>query len=155
MGRYGHPTTNTLWIWILAASPLVIVVATLSLDVNALVEQATRDAATTAESAPERSGRAGGANPLIGLALWAIGTNLSWLDRRTLARRGIERPFPWAWALLSSVIYVVGRSIVVRRRTGRGLAPLWTVIVLQLLATATAAWQIVRVFDAAVTGTVI
>ena len=42
-----------------------------------------------------------------------------------IERDGMERPFHWAWALLSPGIYVVGRSIVARRRTGSSLAPMW------------------------------
>ena len=50
-------------------------------------------------------------------------------DARALRRRGIERPFGWGWAVLVFVatlgVYIVGRTVVVRRRTGRGWAPLW------------------------------
>lgn len=46
-------------------------------------------------------------------------------DRRALLRAGYAQPFHWAWAFLSSGVYLIGRSVIVRRRIGRGLAPIW------------------------------
>jgi FtsH-binding integral membrane protein len=40
----------------------------------------------------------------------------------------MPRPFHFAWVFLSSVVYVISRSVVVRRRTGRGIAPMWVSI---------------------------
>lgn len=52
----------------------------------------------------------------------------SWLDYRELLRRGMERPFHWAWSFLG-IVYPIGRSVVVRGVAGgRGLAPLWVAI---------------------------
>ncbi|MDJ1114887.1 DUF2510 domain-containing protein [Microbacterium dauci] len=63
-----------------------------------------------------------------GLAL-AASVLFAWLDARALQRRGVERPFGWGWAVLVFVatlaVYVTGRTVVVRRRTGRGAAPFW------------------------------
>ncbi|MFF1876918.1 DUF2510 domain-containing protein [Leifsonia sp. NPDC058230] len=53
----------------------------------------------------------------------------AWLDYRELKRTGVDRPFHWAWAFLSSFVYVIGRSVIVRRvASGRGLAPIWVSI---------------------------
>ena len=52
----------------------------------------------------------------------------SWLDYRELLRRGVERPFHWAWSFLG-VVYPIGRSVIVRGvAPGRGLAPIWVTI---------------------------
>ncbi|NUU06295.1 DUF2510 domain-containing protein [Leifsonia sp. C5G2] len=52
----------------------------------------------------------------------------SWLDYRELLRRGVERPFHWAWSFLG-IVYPIGRSVVVRGvAAGRGLAPIWVAI---------------------------
>ncbi|MDH2442392.1 hypothetical protein QDR37_00375 [Amnibacterium sp. CER49] len=61
---------------------------------------------------------------LLGLVLMAAIVVLSYFDWKTLRARGIAQPFPWAWSFLS-VVYVVGRQVVVHARTGRGLAALW------------------------------
>ena len=63
---------------------------------------------------------------------------LSWLDRRTLRARGVERPFHWAWSILSVLIYLIGRSVVLRRRVGGSAAPLWLFLGLSVLGGAVA-----------------
>jgi hypothetical protein len=66
---------------------------------------------------------------IVDVALVAAALLFAWLDHRTLRRRGVEAPFGWGWAVLAFAltlgVYVVGRTVVVHRRTGRGLAPLW------------------------------
>ncbi|MGO4612150.1 hypothetical protein AB4142_38020, partial [Variovorax sp. 2RAF20] len=49
----------------------------------------------------------------IGWLLTAAGIVFSWLDFRELTRRGVERPFHWAWSFLG-IVYPIGRSIIVR-----------------------------------------
>lgn len=61
---------------------------------------------------------------LIGCAVW---------DYRRLTRLGFVRPFHWAWAFLSIAVYVIGRSVVVRKQSGRGLAPIWVMIAVTVL----------------------
>lgn len=62
---------------------------------------------------------------LLVWAVYAASVVLAFLDRRRLIRAGFERPFHWAWTFLSTGVYVIGRSVIVRRRCGRGLAPIW------------------------------
>lgn len=63
----------------------------------------------------------------------------SWLDYRELTRRGVARPFHWAWSFLSSLVYVIGRTVIVGQvAQRRGKAPLWAaigVIVLSFIVT--------------------
>ena len=61
---------------------------------------------------------------------------LAYLDARTLTARGVPKPFHWAFSAIPSygtTVYVIGRAVVVRRRTGGGLAPLWVFIALQVV----------------------
>jgi hypothetical protein len=44
---------------------------------------------------------------------------------KELAARGVPRPFHWAFAFLGGIVYAIGRSVVVARRTGKGHAPIW------------------------------
>jgi len=56
---------------------------------------------------------------------------LAYFDHRALLARGVSSPFAWALAFIpsyGSMVYLIGRSIVVRRRTGAGLAPLWVYV---------------------------
>jgi hypothetical protein len=66
-----------------------------------------------------------------GLVVSALIIVFSWLDHRSLVQRGVPRPFHWAWSFFSlagAPVYVIGRSVVARRRTGSGIAPMWVAI---------------------------
>jgi hypothetical protein len=69
---------------------------------------------------------------LLSLLIYAAVVVLAYLDHRWLLRTGYTRPFHWAWAFLSTV-YPIGRSVVVRRRSGRGIAPMWVAIAIAAL----------------------
>ncbi len=69
---------------------------------------------------------------LLSLVSYAATIVLAYFDSKTLASRGVVKPFHWALTFVpsyGSIIYVIGRSVVARRRTGSGLAPLWAYIV--------------------------
>jgi len=64
----------------------------------------------------------------VGLIGWIAAVLLAVQDGKELESRGIVRPFHWAFTCIPSygpTIYIIGRSIVARRRTGSGLAPIW------------------------------
>jgi hypothetical protein len=64
---------------------------------------------------------------LVSIVLFGAAMLLIVLDWRALNRAGVPRPFHWAWGffmILGAPVYMIGRSIVVRRRTGSGLAPM-------------------------------
>jgi len=76
---------------------------------------------------------------LLGPAYWvtsvcnflgyAAAVVLSYFDQRRLERIGVVRPFSWAWAFLTAGVYVIGRSVIVRRvASPRGLTPIWVFI---------------------------
>ena len=61
----------------------------------------------------------------VSLLLAAATVLFAFFDARTLAARGVPRPFHWAWsffAFLFYPLYLFGRAIVINRRTGSGLA---------------------------------
>ena len=62
----------------------------------------------------------GGTVVSIGLALL-----LARLDQRRLRRLGLVRPFPWGFAAVGGIVYVIGRHVVLRRVTTTPGAPLW------------------------------
>lgn len=60
---------------------------------------------------------------------------LALLDHRAVTRRGVVRPFPWPWAFLSPIVYVIGRYVVVRKAApGRAMWPLWTALAVFVVA---------------------
>lgn len=81
-------------------------------------------------------------SPLLAWGIWVGSVVLAFLDRRQLERDGMVRPFHWAWTLLSPGVYVIGRSIIVRRRSGRSLAPMWAWATIMLVSILTAAGKV-------------
>ncbi|AJW78157.1 DUF2510 domain-containing protein [Clavibacter michiganensis] len=121
-------TSPFTWaIWVLAALPVISLFLILGLDLRQTMT-------------PMQYGR-GAMSPDLGLSAGYLVANLvaflvyganvavAYFDWRDLGQRGIVRPFHWAWTFLGSGVYVIGRSVIVRRRiTGnpsRVLAPLW------------------------------
>ena len=64
----------------------------------------------------------------VGFVLYGLSVVFAFLDRRVLLQRGFDRPFHWAWTFLGGVVYIIGRSVIVRRRSGTGLLPIWVYI---------------------------
>lgn len=62
---------------------------------------------------------------LLGFGIYAASIVLAFFDWRSLSRLGITRPFHWAWTFLYSGVYVIGRSVIVRRRVGAKLTAVW------------------------------
>jgi hypothetical protein len=70
----------------------------------------------------------------ISLIFGAATIVLAHRDREWLIGQGVMRPFHWAWSFLSSPVYVIGRSVIVRRVAApEGLAPMWVAIGILLL----------------------
>jgi hypothetical protein len=122
---------STPFIWLLAVLPLVTLALSIAqlATIDSLVESAL--AADGAVYTPLDL-----ANYGVSLLLAAATVVLAYFDARTLAARGVPRPFHWAWsffALLSAPVYMIGRSVVVRRRVGSGLAPMFVNLSLLLV----------------------
>ncbi len=111
---------NTPWIWLLVVLPqLSAITAYLFL----LVPDAFGD---TGLQYYESESFASFIPLIIGVIAYAIGVGCAYLDFRELRNRGVPRPFHWAWGFANNwAVYTIGRSIVVKSRTGKGLAPLW------------------------------
>lgn len=137
--------TNTVWIWLVVLLPLaqlLLLIPTFAdlqrtmTDMFASIpldgSQADPQAVFTAEMAIFTS-------PwyvivsLLGWAIYGLSVWFAYLDRRELSRRGFVRPFHWAWMFLSGWVYVIGRTVVIGRRGGRGAAPLWVFIAIQVV----------------------
>jgi hypothetical protein len=129
----------TIWIWIIAFLPL-LQIAELPFLINLyrdLFSVSLSD--PTAISSIELSSGSGYFELQgIGILLYGVYVVLAALDYRALKARGVPRPFHWAWTFLSSLVYIIGRAVVVRRRTGSGLAPLWVnigILVITIIVT--------------------
>lgn len=72
------------------------------------------------------------ATMVLSFVAYAATVALAFFDTKALEARGVVRPFHWAFSFIpsyGSTVYVIGRSIVARRRTGSGMSPLWVYIV--------------------------
>lgn len=121
---------NTVWIWILVVLPFLPSLSLLT--VNWQLAFDIGRPVTGALSLLTSPGYL--ATLIIGPISLGIFVWLSYLDWKILNDRGVPRPFHWAWGFLS-VVYTIGRSVVVRRRTGKGISPMWVTIVLYVVYT--------------------
>jgi hypothetical protein len=67
---------------------------------------------------------------VIMAGVWVAGLVLAYFDSRFLKSAGFVRPFGWLWALIGGGVYVIGRCIVVDKRNGGSLRPMWVWIAL-------------------------
>ena len=130
---------GTVWFWLLAVGVPVLTILDLiptSIYLSQVIGGETTDptAAASAVFSP--------AYLLVLLSGWfiyAVSIVFGLLDWRELKARGVPKPFHWAWGFFVlavgwPAVYVIGRAVVAKRRTGAGLAPLWVFIGLEVVA---------------------
>ena len=135
---------NTVWVWLILVLPLLSSVRLLFIDWDSMFQLSDPTGMSsfrTLSSPGFLFGALGGAI-LYGLCVW-----FAYLDWRALSRRLVPEPFPWAWAFLYTIVYVIGRSVVVRRRTGRGAAPMWAAIATIALTTGFSIYMVVAMMS--------
>lgn len=125
----GTPT-GTLWVWLVAVLPIVAFVPFPLIDFEGYMSRSMTDPAAQFAMYLDPMYLAG---IVLGWAVYGLTVWFAYLDASELRRRGYPRTFHWAWAFLASLVYVVGRSIVVRRQAGRGAAPMWAAIVVNVV----------------------
>lgn len=140
----------TVWIWLILAIPVVQTLPIFFIDWSSFIDASLADptglGAYSVLFSPAY---------LVLIAFGWIGTGLmfwfAYLDWRELQRRGVPQPFHWAWIFLalavSYAVYTIGRSVVVKRRTGRGSAPMWITIVTIVAGFAVGIWVTVVIFQ--------
>ncbi|MFT4215418.1 MAG: DUF2510 domain-containing protein [Microbacterium sp.] len=133
--------TNTIWIWLAIAASTLPMLTVFLVDWNAYIAFVVADV-QGGGSAPADLGSFVVQSLLVSLVGWAMlaaSVVFSWLDWRELVRRGVDRPFHWAWSFFALAqftlgVYVIGRAIVVRRRAGAGgRGPLWAWIIVTIV----------------------
>ncbi|MEQ1737538.1 MAG: DUF2510 domain-containing protein [Rhodoglobus sp.] len=116
--------TNTVWIWLIVFLPVLSYLSLFSIDWNAYF-QASLASPTGSVAALFTPGYV--LTTVLGWILFALLVVFGYLDYRALIRNGVPRPFHWGWSFLNPV-YPIGRAVVVRRRTGSGIWPMWGAI---------------------------
>lgn len=113
---------NTVWIWFIVFVPMIPVLALLLDDWSKIIDVNDPTGLSTMAFlfSPGYLIALLGGWLVYGLSVW-----FAYLDFTELNTRQVPQPFHWAWTFLSSAVYVIGRSVVVRRRTGSGISPMW------------------------------
>jgi len=120
--------TDTVWVWLIILTPLLELGSLFLIDFTGYIE------ASIAEPESIRTILSLYTSPgfvilLLGsFVIYGLTVVFAVLDVRELRARGVVNPFHWAFAFIGQLVYVIGRSVVVKTRTGQGLGPLWGMI---------------------------
>jgi hypothetical protein len=121
-----------VWIWLVVLLPLLSIASIFALDIEGYVRKVLADPNSVGNQLSLYTSPGFLLVVLGGWLITALVIVFSVLDWRTLKARGVPRPFHWGFAFLAlaglGIVYPIGRSIVVKQRTGGGLAPLWATI---------------------------
>lgn len=86
---------------------------------------------------------------VLGFVTTALVIFFAYKDWRSLQQAGVPQPFHWAFVFLNLAVgpvYAIGRSVVVKRRTGHGSAVMWVTIGMIVLTIVVAiAWSVMLV----------
>lgn len=148
-------STNTVWIWLAVALPLLSVLTLFLFDWSTYIQESVY-ASAFPEEAPylaSSSLAVTAGTSIFSLIIVALTVLFAFLDWRQLRARGIQKPFHWAWSFtvlaISSIgVYVIGRAVILRRQTGTGLAPVWGWIAVTLVTIIAASIWVVTLFSA-------
>jgi hypothetical protein len=85
---------------------------------------------------------------LLGFVIYGLCVMFAYFDYRELSRRGFVRPFHWAWSFLGGIVYVIGRTVVARRRGGENaLWPIWALIAVYVIGIVLAIIKVAIIFS--------
>src|SRR5690606_19201089 len=132
---------DTVWIWLIVVVPWVLASTIYLFDIRSVLDALWVDDASTAlgHLALHLALLGGSSLVTIGLALL-----FAFRDARALRAVGVVRPFPWGFAAIAGIVYVIGRQVVLAKVTRPSSAPLVVSIVLYVLwYSAFAVWAIV------------
>jgi hypothetical protein len=140
----GTPVYNA-FIWLIVLLPLLSIVGLLTFDMN---DYMARMVQSSSASAAAMFSPAYLTLVLSGWLIYLVTALLAYFDTKRLSRDGFVRPFHWAWAFLGSTVYIIGRSVVVKRRSGRGLLPIWVMIAVFVFSVVASVVKIVDAMNA-------
>ncbi|NNC11489.1 DUF2510 domain-containing protein [Planctomonas sp. JC2975] len=155
-----QPGTSALtsYIWLVVALPLVTAVAFLFVDyssyfrtVISLSQQGEVSRGDTTQLIASMSGFivSALAVQVLGVVIYGLSVLFAFFDSRVLARRGFVRPFHWAWTFLTGPVYVIGRTVVARRRGGANtMWPIWGLIAVYVIYFAVVIIKLATAFSA-------
>lgn len=142
--------TDTVWIWLVVALPLVALIPVGFIPWGSMFEYDLSNPYSSVNSSMAVLLSPGYILALVmSPVIYGLNALFAYQDFKTLTSRGVPQPFHWAWVFLSSLVYVIGRSVVVRRRTGQGFAPFWGAMATIVISLIVSIWLMVVIFSAA------
>lgn len=133
------------FIWAIVLSPLVTGALSLLWNVQAYLAATASRSRGSAFSAFSDPGYV--IVQLSSFVIYGLVVLLSFFDFRRLGRDGFTRRFHWAWSFFGPLVYVIGRTVQVRREAHKGMLTLWVFIGVTVLVTVVI---LARVFSAVV-----
>jgi hypothetical protein len=129
-----------VWIWLIAALPLLSIATFFAFDFRGYM------AATMTGDFRGMLSAFGIGYALVALlswAAWGAVVFFAYRDWRDLKNAGVVRPFHWAWAFLAGLVYLIGRTVILRKVSTKGLGPLWAgIAVYVIVLIASIVWSI-------------
>ena len=83
---------------------------------------------------------------ILSYVVYGLCVFFAYRDAKELTARGVPKPFHWAFAFISGIVYTIGRSVVVHRRTGNGHQPIWAEIGVFLVSIVISVVIVVMIF---------
>ena len=144
--------TNTVWVWLVIAVTALPYATLFLVDGGGYLHGVLQSGSSAAVSGMIQWQLQTLAVSMLGWVAMGAGIVFSWLDWRELRRRGVPAPFHWAWSFFAllgggAAVYMIGRAVVLRRRTvSGGWPPLWVWIAVTVVGYAvTIAWSVALV----------
>jgi hypothetical protein len=137
---------GTVWVWLVVTMPWVLASTIFLFDVRMLLDALWVDDADAALALVAAHLALLVASSLATIALALLFANR---DARRLRMVGVVRPFPWGFAAIAGIVYVIGRQVVLGKVTRPSPAPLVVSIALYVAwYSAFGAWAVVTVTNA-------
>lgn len=126
--------TNTPWIWLIVLLPLATLIPLGFVNWGGMFDYDFNDPTSVYTSQLAVFLSPGYITAIVlSPVVYGLNALFAYLDWKQLGKNGVPRPFHFAWVFLSSLVYVIGRSVVVKRRTGQGFAPFWAAMATLLI----------------------
>jgi Protein of unknown function (DUF2510) len=132
---------DSIWIWLVVLVPVLNLLRLPLMDIGGYVQavfEATRYGRGSGQIAAVLTtwGPRFLLSSALGVVTYGLTVLFGALDWLRLRRLGVDRPFHWAWGFLWSLVYVIGRAVVIRRRTGKLSPTLWISIAVVIVVIA-------------------
>jgi len=138
---------NTPWIWLIVVLPIIPSLLLLFVPWGSMFDSATTMSPGMSSSlglflSPFYWGAI-----ILSYVIYGLCAYFAYRDAKELAARGVPRPFHWAFVFIGGMVYAIGRSVVVHRRTGNGHQPIWAEVAVFVVGLVVSIYILVIVFS--------